>query len=59
MQTNTFVTHLDLSDCGLGPEGAVAITTMFKENCYITHLVREEEEKKRRDKMASYFPICI
>ena len=33
--------HLDLSDCGLGTEGAVAITAMFKENCYITHLVRD------------------
>ena len=39
MQSNTSVTHLDLSDCGLETEGGVAITAMFKENCYITHLV--------------------
>ena len=33
------MTHLDLSDNGLGTEGAIAISTMMKENCYITHLV--------------------
>ena len=44
MQSNTCVTSLDLSDCGLGVEGAVAITTMLRENCYITHLVRDERE---------------
>ena len=46
MQSNTCVTHLDLSDCGLGTEGAVAITTMFKENCYITHLVHDERGER-------------
>ena len=39
MQANTSVTHLDLSDNGLGTEGAIAISTMMKENCYISHLV--------------------
>lgn len=39
MQSNTSVTQLDLSDCGLGTEGGVAIASMLKENCYITHLV--------------------
>ena len=38
-QSNTTVTHLDLSDNGLGAEGCIAIITMMKENCYITHLV--------------------
>lgn len=38
-QSNTTVTELDLSDNGLGTEGGLAITTMLKENCYITHLV--------------------
>ena len=32
------MTHLDLSDNGLGTEGSIAINTMMKENCYITHL---------------------
>lgn len=39
LQSNTNVTHLDLSDNGLGIEGTIAITAMLKENCYITHLV--------------------
>lgn len=39
IQSNTIVTHLDLSDNGLATEGAIAIATMMKENCYITHLV--------------------
>lgn len=33
------MTCLDLSDNGLGTEGAIAIATMMKENCYITQLV--------------------
>lgn len=41
VQSNTSVTHLDLSDCGLATEGGVAITSMFRENCYITHLVTD------------------
>ncbi len=39
LQSNTNVTYLDLSDNGLGTEGAIAIATMMKENCYITQLV--------------------
>lgn len=38
-QSNTVVTHLDLSDNGLGMEGCLAITAMMRENCYITHMV--------------------
>ena len=32
------MTHVDLSDNGLSTEGAVAVTNMMKENCYITYL---------------------
>ena len=46
-QSNTTVTHLDLSDNGLGTEGGVAITAMLKENCYITHLVRHKATSRR------------
>ena len=38
IQTNTTVTHLDLSDNGLGTEGTVAVADMLKENCFISHI---------------------
>ena len=41
LQSNTCVTQLNLTDCGLEVEGGVAISTMLKENLYITHLVRQ------------------
>ena len=40
LQNNTATTQLDLSDNGLGTEGGVAIVSMLKENCYISHVVR-------------------
>ena len=39
LQSNTTITNLNLADNGIGPEGAIAIADMLKDNCYITKLV--------------------